>query len=105
MHVTALFDGLDAPADVMAVLDDGVAVGDGAEGDFMADGDGFQALHLDGFVTLHDPAGQHLAFLDSFDDDAADGILFFVNKKMRCSQWFLPGYQAQDRFYATFNLK
>jgi hypothetical protein len=84
MHMTALTDSGDAFADVMAILDDGVALADRTERDFMTDGDGLEALHPDGRVALHDPAGQNLAFIDSFDDNNADGILSFVNEKMRC---------------------
>jgi len=90
MHMTALVDGGNAFADVMAILDNGIAFADGAERDLMADGDGFQTLHLDCLVSLHDPAGQHLAFLGSFDNDNADGIFSFVNEKMRCSHRALP---------------
>ena len=91
MDMAALFDGGDAFADVMSVFDDGVAGLDRRQRDLVADGDGFQALHPDGLVALHDPAGQHLALLDPFDDDDADGIFLLMNKEMRCAQRILPG--------------
>jgi len=90
MNVAAFFDSGDALADVMAVFYYGVAIGDRPESDFMTDGNFTKTFHLDGFVALHNPTGQHLIFLDSFDNDDADGILFFMNEKMRCSQLTLP---------------
>lgn len=90
----ALFNGGNAFADVMSVFDDGVVGLDRHQRDLVADGDGFQALHRDGLVALYDPAGQHLALLDPFDDDDADGIVFFMNKEMRCAQQILPESNA-----------
>ena len=78
-------------ADVVAVFDDGVVFLHRRQRDRVADGDGIQALHLDGFVALHDPTGQHLALPDALDDDDADGIDLVMDNKMRCGQVFLPG--------------
>ena len=89
MHVAALFHGGNAFADVMAVLDDRVALGDLGERNFVADGYVMQTFHTKRLIAPHQPAGQHLALADAFDDNDADGILFFVYEIMRCSHLVL----------------
>ena len=90
MNMTALFNSGDAFADIMSVFNNSVAGLDRRQRNFMAYGNGIETFHLDGFVALHNPTGQHLAFLDSFDDDDANGIFLFVNKEMWCCQTALP---------------
>ena len=88
--MAALIDGGNTTANVMTVLNYSFAFGDRAKCDFVTDRDSFEAPHLDGLIALHDPTGQHLAFFDSFDDDDADRVLFFMNEKMWSSQLIPP---------------
>ena len=90
VDVTALLDSGDGLADVVSVLKDGVALLHRRESDFVADGNGVQAFHPDGLVALHDPTGQHLALLDPFDNDDADGIGLVMDNIMRSGQRILP---------------
>lgn len=91
MDMTALFDSGDTFADVMSIFDNGIAGLNRRQRNFVANGNSIKAFHFYCFIALHDPAGQHLPFLDAFNDDNANRVFFFVNKKMRSGQWNLPG--------------
>lgn len=72
----------DGAADVVAVFENGVAGVDFFQGDFMAERNGVERFERDGFVGLHDPAGEILAGPGVFDDHHADGVGFVVNNEM-----------------------
>ena len=66
----------------MAVFENGVAGFDFFESDFVAERNRVERLEGDGFVGLHDPAGEFLAGLGIFDYHDADGVGFVVNNEM-----------------------
>ena len=57
MHVAPLADGRDDLADVVPVLQHGVANLQVAQRDLVAEGHGVERRHRHGLVGLHDPAG------------------------------------------------
>lgn len=89
VDMTTFLNTGNAFADVMSVFNNGIVLVDWSQGDFVPYGNCVNALHLDRLVVLHHPTCEHLPTLDSFDDNNADGVLSFVNKKMRSSQKIL----------------
>ena len=90
MNVTALFDRLDDPPDIVTVFDNGVIGLHRRQCHFMPYGNSAETFNFNGAIVFHDPTGNCLPPFDTLNDDDADGIGFIMNYEMRCSQWFLP---------------
>src|ERR1700690_1444798 len=84
VHVRMLadLDRRDGAADVDAVLDHRVLVGQLLDRQLVADGDVALRAHLDFLVLVHDPAGELLAGLNAFDYDHADRIVLVMHYKV-----------------------
>ena len=84
MHVQVLAPGdrLHTPADIDAVLDDGIAHLVVLERNLVADRDIALRRHGDVFIVFHDPAGERLPGLHAFDHDDTHAIAFFMHHEM-----------------------
>src|SRR5215469_5175992 len=81
--MSALGDFGDRAADVVTVLQHGVAFLDVLERDLVTERYGVERLEPDGLVGLHDPAGQRLVRRDILYHNDADGVGLVVHDKMR----------------------
>ena len=90
MYVTALFNRIDDPPDIVTVFDNGVIGLQRRQCHLVSYGYGIQAFYFNSTVVFHDPTGKSLSPFDAFYDDDANRIDFVMDDEMRCSQWFLP---------------
>ena len=84
MGVMALADVGNSLADVMAVLENRIALADVAKRDLVTERDGVQGLDGQGFIGFHQPARKLLSGLDPLNHDNANAILGFMDQKI----WF-----------------
>jgi hypothetical protein len=82
MHMAALANIRDDAADIMAILQHGVANFEIAEGNLVTEGHGVEGLEANGLVGFHDPTGDFLAGLDVFDNHDANGVGFVVHDEI-----------------------
>ncbi len=83
MGVAALADAGNGLADVVSVLDHGVALGDVGKRQLVAKGDGVERLEGNGLVGLHHPAGKLLAGIRVLDHHHAHAVVLVVDEKIR----------------------
>lgn len=71
---------------VLAVFQDRFAIADVLEGKLVPQRDGVIHFHADGFVRVHDPAGQILSSLNALNDNHTNGVAFVMDQKIgRCA--------------------
>ena len=74
VDAAALANGRDRFSDVVAILDDRVAVSDIAERNLVSDRNGIFCRVPDSFVGLHQPTYGLLTGFKALDNDNADGV-------------------------------
>jgi len=89
MNMTAFFNGLDDPANIVTVFNNGVVGLQRRQCNFVSYGNGAKTFDFNGAVIFHDPTGNYLSPFDAFNNNDANGIGLIMNDEMRCSQEFL----------------
>ena len=106
--MTSFGDFRDSPADVMAVLEDGVTVANVFESDFVSERDSIDGFKRDGFVAFHDPTGQVGIRGSVFNYHDANGHLPFGSTNNSAhtlrQTWvmYVWPYVEQDNFYKNW---
>jgi len=89
MDMTALFNRLDDPADIVTVFNNGVIGLQRRQSNFVSYRNSAKTFDFNGAVIFHDPTGNNLPPFNAFNNDDANGIGFIMDDKMWCSQKFL----------------
>jgi hypothetical protein len=82
VNMAALADIRNDAADIMAILQYGVANFEIAEGNLVTQRHGIEGLEAYGLVSLHDPTGDFFSWLDVFDNHDANGVGFIVDDEI-----------------------
>jgi hypothetical protein len=82
VNMAAFADIGDNSADIMSVLEHGVANFQVTKSDFVTEWHGIERLEANGLVGFHNPTGDFFAGLDVFDDDHANGVGFIVHDEI-----------------------
>jgi hypothetical protein len=90
VNMTALPNVRDDAANVMSILQDGVANFEVTEGNLVAERHGIERLEADGLVGFHDPTGDFFAGLDVFDNYDANGVGFVVHDEISGHEVVFP---------------
>jgi hypothetical protein len=80
----------DNAADIMSVLQDGVAKFEVTKSDLVPERHSIERLEANGLIGFHDPTGDFFAGLDIFDDDHANGVGFIVHDEISGHEAVFP---------------
>jgi hypothetical protein len=80
--MAALADIGNDAANIMSILQYGVANFEVTKGNLVTERHGIEGLEANGLVGFHNPTGDFLAWLDVFDNYDADGVSFVVHDEI-----------------------
>jgi hypothetical protein len=82
VNMAALADIGNDAADIVSILQHGVANFQVTKSDFVTERDGIERFEANGLIGFHDPTGDFVAWLDVFDNHDANGVGFVVHDEI-----------------------
>jgi hypothetical protein len=96
VNVAALGDIGNDAADIVAILEHGVAQFEVAKGNLVTERNVVEGLEANGLVGFHDPTGDFLTGLEVFDNHHPNAVGFVVHNEIRGHTIVFSGESCGD---------